>query len=75
LIYGEATDNEYLKSKVFQYEGQNSDIPAIPGWQNPIEHWALWTVARTDVQAQKRGKLEDEAEDSYAVQLMKGMTF
>eukprot|EP00980_Cylindrotheca_fusiformis_P021823 scaffold8663_cov164-Cylindrotheca_fusiformis.AAC.3 len=67
-IHSAATDDEYLPMTVLEY-GDKTPL-AFPGFNNSVEHWTAWWVARTDVPPVKKGRTEKEADESFASQFL-----
>jgi hypothetical protein len=65
----EAGENEELSIRLLAHQSSCSELAV----NNSVEHWAVWEVARLDVQSHKKGKVEDAKKDSKVLSMLKGM--
>jgi hypothetical protein len=68
LIYAEAGDNNELALELVPFH--YSHALASSSYNNI--HYAAWKVARSDVRASKRGKVEQKENKSKAASLLAG---
>jgi hypothetical protein len=66
LIYEDAGDDDELELEILSYEYSH---PGFPGKTN-VQHYAAWKVARSDVRASKRGKVEHKENKSKGASLL-----
>jgi hypothetical protein len=69
VLHKEAGENEELSIQVLGHQSSCSELAV----SNSVEHWAVWEVARTDVQSHKKGKVGDAKKDSKVLSMLKGM--
>jgi hypothetical protein len=69
LIYDLAGDDEELELEIVPFHYSH---PSAPNVFN-THHYAAWKVARSDVRASKRGKVEHKENESKAASLLAKM--
>lgn len=67
-IYEEAGDDEYLKLSIIPVEYTHNRVVGTN-----VQHWAGFTVGRTDVRPKKKGKLEEDNGKSDAAMLLQAL--
>jgi hypothetical protein len=73
----DAGEKEEFKMHLMQYKNKTAEITNSAAFDNPVEHWAIWEVARTDMEATSNGPIQTPKKKtklSKAAQLFNGMS-